>query len=168
VVLSWSKTSVPKPAVRYCKIKFQHLLHCVINQSCMTCCVVAYSFPGGFSDMNNFHPFIKCFCTLLLSVIFVALHLLVRCFPVSCLVPVGFPDHVVKIMEISSPLVYITWCTLMLSFVTFWNVDSVCVLLPVHARMYLFPYLPYISVFEQNTALFGGCLEIHKYCVFTS
>jgi len=56
----------------------------------------------------------------------------------------------------------------MLSFVTSWNVDSVYVLLPVHTRMYLFPYLPYISAFEQSTALFGGCLEIYNCCVFTS
>lgn len=153
--LSWSNTSLPKSAVRYCRIKFQHVLHGVINQSCMTCCVVAYSFLGGFSGMSSFHPFVKCFCTLLLSTIFVALILLVHCFPVSCLVPVGFPDHVVKFMEISSSVAYITWCTLVLLFVTSWNVDSVYVLLPVHARMYLFPYLPYISAFEQSTALFG-------------
>lgn len=99
--LSWSSTSLLKSAVRYCRIKFQHVLHGVINQSCMTCCLVAYSFPGGFSDMRSFHPFIKCFCTLLLSAIFVALNLLVHCFPVSCLVPVGFLDHVIKFMEIS-------------------------------------------------------------------
>ena len=131
----------------------------------MTCCVVAYSFPGGFSDMSIFHPFINFLCTLLQSATFVALNLLVHCFPVSCLVPVGFPDNVIKFMEISSSLVYITWCTLMLSFVTFWSVDSVYVLLPVHARMFLFRYLPCISAFEQSTALFGGCLEIHKYLV---
>ena len=112
--------------LRYCRIKFRHVLHDVINQSCMICCVVTCSFLGGFSDMSSFHPFIKCFCTLLLSAIFVALNLLVHCFPVICLVPVGFPDHVVRFMEISSSLVYITWCTLMLSFVTSWNVDSAC------------------------------------------
>jgi hypothetical protein len=168
VELSWSNTYLPKSAVRYYRIKFQHVLHGVINQSCMTCCLVAYIFPGGFSYISSFHPFIKCFCTLLLSAMFVAPNLVVHCFPVSCLAPVGFPDHVVKFMEISSSLVYIMWCTFMLSFVTSWNVDSVYILLPVLARIYLFPYLPYISAFEQSTALFGGCLEIHKCCVFTS